>query len=199
MKDPQGLMDAKTMARFWRAAGTCEHGRSCGGCCWEWHGTIRRGYGYFHMTAHGLKSQWRAHRVAWIYTHGAIPQDLLVLHGCDNKPCVNPQHLHLGTTADNIAEAVSRNRIQTGDCHSSRRRLDARPRGDTHYLRLHPDAAARGEAIGNAKLTDRQVKRLYALKKEGLTQKAIAQALEISQPTVSLVLLGKRWKHVIPD
>jgi hypothetical protein len=55
-----------------------------------------------------------AHRVAWVIYKGSIPEDLWVLHTCDNRRCVNPEHLYLGTRADNELDMVSRGRSPKG-------------------------------------------------------------------------------------
>jgi hypothetical protein len=70
------------------------------GDCWEWTGTrTRQGYGGFRVGDRTVK----AHRFAWsvIASRGAIPAGLVVMHLCDNPPCVRPEHLRLGTVADN--------------------------------------------------------------------------------------------------
>jgi hypothetical protein len=51
-----------------------------------------------------------AHRVMWEHHNGPVPDDMCVLHECDNPPCVRIEHLHLGTTADNNREMVARGR-----------------------------------------------------------------------------------------
>ena len=75
--------------------------------CWEWQaGKFPKGYGAFYFNG---KCQ-RANRVSWILTKGEIPKGLKVLHSCDNPPCVNPLHLSLGTTADNMKDRDQRGR-----------------------------------------------------------------------------------------
>ena len=85
--------------------------------CWTWTGTCDKdGYGLFTITADGHRYQ-RAHRYSYWLATQAHPGKLWVLHRCDNPPCVRPDHLFLGTAADNTADmmAKERNRHATGD------------------------------------------------------------------------------------
>ena len=78
------------------------------GGCWIWKGsTACGGYGCF--TLPGCISA-RAHRVSWELCYGDIPDDMNVLHKCDNPPCVNPEHLWLGTPSDNRMDSVRKGR-----------------------------------------------------------------------------------------
>ncbi len=85
--------------------------------CWVWQGSRipgskragRQGYGVL-AAGSPRRASLYAHRVSWEMHHGSIPQGLLVLHRCDNPPCVNPAHLYLGTHAENMADMVARGR-----------------------------------------------------------------------------------------
>jgi hypothetical protein len=78
------------------------------GDCWIWlrHIDPRFGYG---ITSYKGKA-WKTHRLAWFFTFGEIPENMKVLHKCDNTKCVRPDHLFLGTQEDNIKDMVSKNR-----------------------------------------------------------------------------------------
>ena len=82
--------------------------RSAG--CWIWRGAINnKGYGYL---SSGKREAGRvlAHRVSWELNNGSIPDGKIVMHSCDNPPCVNPDHLRLGTQQENQQDMSDKGR-----------------------------------------------------------------------------------------
>lgn len=93
--------------RFWEKVERTEG-------CWIWKGyRYPKGHGEFSLNNKSVC----AHRVSWVLTFGEIPEGLWVLHRCDNRPCVRPDHLFLGTKYDNVRDCVSKNRQAKGTSH----------------------------------------------------------------------------------
>ncbi len=147
------------------------------GACWPWRGATLRGYGKFNSRA--LGRTFSAHRFAYEAVRGPIPEGQNVLHRCDNPPCCNPDHLFLGTQADNVADMVAKGRGASGDRSGSRR---------------HPERLPRGERHGMAKLSAEQVAEIRATPMKRGMQRAFARRFGVSEATVSYILSGKVWK-----
>ena len=92
--------------------------------CWLWSGALDpAGYGQWEFKGY----QTKAHRVAWLLAKGAIPdsgtkRSLSVCHTCDNRLCMNPSHMFLGTDADNVADMVAKGRQSRGENHYTAKR-----------------------------------------------------------------------------
>lgn len=99
----------RDVVRFWKyveRAGDDE--------CWLWKASRRNfGYGQLGIYRDGRQFVVLASRFSWALHHGEIPDGLQVLHKCDNPPCVNPNHLFLGTTQDNTNDARWKGRLYT--------------------------------------------------------------------------------------
>lgn len=97
--------------------------------CWEWTALKRGGYGRIRMGT--LRS---AHRVSWEITNKKqIPAKLVVLHKCDNKGCVNPDHLQIGTQLENVRDSIDKGRF--GLEEKIKRRVESRK---LHCHKGHP-------------------------------------------------------------
>lgn len=93
-----------SIKRFWERTETKENG------CIEWSGgKFPSGYGVCQMTVVGGKDRI-AHRISWRLAHGNIPDGMYVCHKCDNRLCVNPEHLYLGTALENNRDREIRKR-----------------------------------------------------------------------------------------
>jgi hypothetical protein len=132
--------------------------------CWNWTaGTYVNGYGIFKLD----RRNWRAHRLSYKLKCGPIPDGMQVLHKCDNRLCVNPDHLFLGTNADNMADKVAKGR-------------------EAHYG--HP-----GERQGQSKLTNDQV---LAIRASSGPHRDVAAEFGMSRSQVRDIRTRRAWKHI---
>lgn len=147
--------------------------------CWEWQRATNRGYGIMQYK----KARYRAHRFAYECFAGPIPEGLAVCHRCDNPACCNPEHLFLGTQADNISDAATkgRNGMQRHP-HRSHFNVYRHPvkRGDNHHKVTIPDA---------------ELSEIFRLHAEGKTGYEIAAAYGVHNSTIYRILRGdvRKW------
>jgi hypothetical protein len=89
------------------------------GECWLWLGPVHtNGYGRLWITRRlGKRKKGKAHRTSYELVYGPIPDDILVCHHCDTKLCVRPNHLFLGTDADNMDDKTRKGRTPSGEDH----------------------------------------------------------------------------------
>ena len=124
-----------------------------------------------------------AHRAAWLLTYGAIPAGAFVLHRCDQPSCIRPEHLFVGTAADNSADMKRKGRAPTG--------------AGTPYV-LHPELT-RGQRNPMAKLTPEIVLELRRVRAEsGMTYTELGNLFGISRATAHLAVTGRTWGHLSP-
>jgi len=136
--------------------------------CWEWQGYINdSGYGQFRC---GNGALLRAHRISYEIHKGAIPDGLIILHKCDNPRCVNPDHLSVGTHADNIH-----------DMDQKGRRINS-----PHY----------GESHGMSKLTAELVRQIRDLADSGISYEEIGRRFAISANHAGRIAKRESWAHI---
>ena len=95
---------AETLERFWGKVKILAPDE-----CWDWQAFKDKPPNHYGRLSFQGKL-YTAHRFAYMITHGEIPEGLVVMHSCDNPPCVNPEHLSLGTRQDNIDDCVNKER-----------------------------------------------------------------------------------------
>ena len=159
--------DSRTIERFWGKVG-----KGSASECWPWLRTIAAGpsggYGVFCVGGRNRK----AHRVVWEISFGPIPagagaHGTCVCHRCDNRRCVNPSHLFIGTHSDNMRDMFAKGRcLRAGDAHPA------------------------------AKVTEKDVLAIRAASATGESQSSLAKRYGVTVANISLIRRGVTWSHV---
>lgn len=132
--------------------------------CWEWAAkTGPNGYGILTQGNRGIA----AHRFSYELHVGPIPDGMMVLHSCDNRRCVNPRHLRVGTHAENM---------------------------DDRQVRLRTPTGAK---LPQTKLDEHKVREIRQLSRDGFSHAKIAARFDVSRRAIQAVLSRQSWKHVI--
>lgn len=144
--------------------------------CWEWIGAIKNnGYGVFTMKDGDDWKNFYAHRISWNINFGEIPRGLLVCHFCDNRKCVNPRHLFIGTEKDNSQDAARKGRC---------------------CMQAHPEKRPIGEKNGGCKITEALVPTIRELRKEGYLIRELVQEFDLSKSQIKRIINRTNWKYV---
>lgn len=170
-----------------------------------------------HINIDGYGDVWflgqyvEAHRLSFILYKGAIPLGHVVRHTCDNRRCVNPAHLIVGTPADNVKDMVERNRHRTRHTYGmtkdkiaenkiTRRRRTwkeaderKRARAKGEDVPLLPTGIAPGELHSTAKLTEKEV---YEIRASNKTGRELAAQYGVSVGQISKIRNRKLWAHL---
>ena len=134
------------------------------GDCWEWTASTWNGYGRFKVG----DNMFSAHRLAYSFVYGPIPDGMYVCHHCDNPCCVKPNHLFLGTNSDNQLDSAAKGR--------------------------KPDR--RGQKHPLSRLVENDVHEIRRLCSLGVKQKLIGKMWKISQQHVSEIVNQIKWGHI---
>lgn len=137
--------------------------------CWEWTGGMH-GVGYGSCSAKFGGGSY-AHRSMFVAVHGAIPEGMYVLHKCDNRKCINPDHLFAGTHHDNIKDMHAKGRQRGGSMP--------------------------GDKNPSAKLTHDDVTMVRQAREAGVQKKVIEQEFGISETQYYRIVKGRSWPEGI--
>ena len=185
------MFDQKTIDRFWAKVQIPSDKTQC----WNWTACKeqRFGHGIIRINHKNIKT----HRFSWELHYGKIPDNLCVLHHCDNPPCVNPNHLFLGTLLDNNKDRDRKNRQARGLRSGAYTHPERRAVGLRNGKYTHPEKTPRGERNGMSKLTKEQVieiRKKYIPQKYSLSK--LAKEFGTEKTTIAQIIKRLTWKHI---
>jgi hypothetical protein len=168
--------------RFWKYVQKTDR-------CWIWTGSVFKATGYARTFINGKGRN--AHRISYEMTYGPVPNGLMVLHDCDRfyapgdisyRRCIRPDHLFLGTAADNMADCKQKGRHAFGLRNGA-------------YTK--PESRRRGETSGMSKLTDAQVIEIRSrYKAGGISQETLGREYGVTQGLIGFIVRGVTWRHL---
>lgn len=136
--------------------------------CWAFTGALVSGYGQLRING----QQIYAHRLSWIEHNGPIPKGLYVLHKCDNRWCINPDHLFLGTYKDNSDDMIKKGRAK------------------------HDGYLVQGERNGHSILKEKDIIEIKRLLDAGFTHSSIGEFFGVTRECITRINRGINWRHV---
>lgn len=138
--------------------------------CWEWQGATKNGYGHTIVGSRkdGSRRTISTHRLSYMISNGAIPDGYEVCHKCDNRRCVNPHHLFLGTRQDNVDDRERKGR----------------------------NNPPKGEANGRTKLATADVLQIREKRMRGVSFGKLAVEYGVCKKTIQDAVSGKNWAHL---
>jgi hypothetical protein len=152
--------------------------------CIEWSlSKDKNGYGKTKLNGKSMQ----AHRLAWIAYNGDIPHNLLVCHSCDNPSCINPNHLFLGTSQDNMTDKMKKGRYRGGPIFWNSNNGNS---GNHRYY---------GSLHHNAKLADDKIPIIKDMIDKGYSCVYIAKSYGVSDVVIGRIKHGLAWKHAIKE
>lgn len=156
------------------------------GECWEWNRYVgERGYALLSYQG----KMHNAHRLSYQIFKGNIPENLFVCHTCDNRKCINPDHLWLGTRRENIQDASKKGRLPGGPGH--------KPSPDViEKLLKSRKPFPNGEQHPTSKLKKEDIIHIRKLLDEGIKQTDIAKKFNVCSGVISQIKHKRTWSHV---
>ena len=138
--------------------------------CWLWIGGFNvKGYGQLWRSVE--RRLQLAHRFAFETFVGPLVEGLHVCHRCDNRACVNPDHLFLGTPAENTADMMAKGRDYRGE-------------------------ARKGEAVASSRLSEGAVREIRSRHAAGQSGRSLARAFGVSKTSIAAIVARRTWSHV---
>lgn len=168
-------VDVSDINRFWSNVAFTANPN----CCWEWTGMVTTPEPYGRFSLYGKK--YSSHRLSYFLSNNTDPKELLVLHTCDNPRCVNPNHLFLGTNADNTADKIKKGRLKAFPKGQKRKESEKRV-GTLNHM---------------AKLTEEKVLSIRNSFSKGDERRSeLARKYKVSEKLIENIVRRKTWTHI---